>query len=101
MAVSLEEFKAYIGTKDDSEFPQECLTAGHALVTRFVGDVTGVPVSVHDQAVLIVSSELFHRRNSPQGYAQFADGSGIAARVGRDAMSAAYPLLMPYTGYAV
>lgn len=101
MAVSLDEFKAYVGTKDDSGFPQECLTAGHALVTKYVGEVTGVPSSIHDQAVLIVSSEIFHRKNSPQGYAQFADGSGMAARVGRDPMSAAYPLLLPYVGYAL
>ena len=101
MAVTLEEFKAYVGTKDDSGFPGSCLTAGHALVTKYVGSVTTVPVEIHDQAVLIVSSEIFHRRNSPQGYAQFADGSGMAARVGRDAMAAAVPLLLPFLGYGV
>jgi hypothetical protein len=58
MAVTLAEFQAYVGT-EETTFPQECLTAGHALVTRFVGTKT-VPESVHDQATLIASSELFH-----------------------------------------
>ncbi len=45
MAVTLAEFQAYVGT-EETEFPQECLTAGHALVTRFIGTKI-VPVSVH------------------------------------------------------
>lgn len=99
MAVTLEQFQAYVGT-DETDFPQEVLTAGHALVTRFIGDAT-VPTHVHDQAVLIASSELFHRRSAPNGVAQFASMDGSPVRIARDPMGAVYPLLQPYVGYAV
>lgn len=101
MAVTLQEFKDYVGTKDASDFPQSCLTAGHALVTKFIGSVTGVPTEIHDQAVLMVSSELFHRRNAPNGIAQFADFGGGPIRVGSDPMVAARQILMPYLNWAV
>lgn len=100
MAVSLEEFQAYVGT-DESDFPQECLTAGHALVTNYVGSVTTVPTHVHDQAVLIASSELFHRRSAPNGVAQFSSFDGAPVRVARDPMVAVTPILFPFLGSAV
>jgi hypothetical protein len=100
MAVTLAEFQAYVGT-DETVFPQECLTAGHALVTRYIGEVEGIPTTIHDQAVYIASSELFHRRSAPQGVAQFASMDGTPVRVARDPMIAVYPLLQPYTGFGV
>jgi hypothetical protein len=100
MAVTLEQFQAYVGT-DETTFPQECLTSGLALVTRFIGAVTTVPTAIKDQATLIASSELFHRRSAPQGVAQFASMDGTPVRVARDPMIAVYPLLQPYTGYGV
>jgi hypothetical protein len=100
MAVTLEEFQAYVGT-DETDFPQECLTSGLALVTRFIGAVTTVPTALKDQATLIASSELFHRRSAPQGVAQFASMDGPPVRVARDPMIAVYPLLQPYVGYGV
>ena len=100
MAVTLAEFQAYVGT-DETDFPQECLTAGHALVTKHIGAVTGIPVSIHDQSVLIASSELFHRRSAPNGVAQFASFDGSPIRVAKDPMNAVYPLLQRYVGYAV
>jgi len=99
MAVTLEQFQAYVGT-EETTFPQECLTSGLALVTRYVGTKT-VPTAVKDQATLIASSELFHRRSAPNGVAQFASMDGSPVRVAKDPMNAVYPLLMPYTGYAV
>jgi hypothetical protein len=50
---------------------------------------------------LICASELFHRRSAPNGVAQFASFDGSPIRVAKDPMNAVYPLLMPYTGYAV
>jgi hypothetical protein len=100
MAVTLEQFQAYVGT-DETTFPQECLTSGLALVTRYIGAVTTVPTALKDQATLIASSELFHRRSAPQGVAQFASLDGTPVRVARDPMIAVYPLLQPYTGYGV
>lgn len=100
MAVTLVEFQAYVGT-DETDFPQECLTSGHSLVTRYIGDVEGVPAHIHDQAVYIASSELYHRRSAPNGVAQFASMDGSPIRVAKDPMNSVYPLLMPYVGYAV
>ena len=100
MAVTLEEFQAYVGT-DETAFPQECLTSGLALVTRYIGSVTTVPADIKDQATYIASSELFHRRSAPQGVAQFASMDGTPVRVARDPMIAVYPLLQPYVGFGV
>lgn len=100
MAVTLGEFQAYVGT-DETDFPQECLTSGLALVTRYIGAVTTVPADVKDQAVYIASSELFHRRSAPNGVAQFATMDGSPVRIARDPMGAVYPLLQPYVGYAI
>jgi len=101
MAVTLTEFKEYVGTKDASDFPLSCLTAGHALVTNYIGSVTTVPTEIHDQAVLKVSSELYHARNAPNGIAQFADANGAAVRIGYDPLAPAYKLLRPFLGTAV
>lgn len=100
MTVTLAEFQAYVGTDEDT-FPQECLTGGLALVDRYIGDTTSVPDAIKDQAVLIASSELFHRRSAPNGVAQFASFDGAPVRVAKDPMNAVYPLLMPYTGFGV
>jgi len=98
MAVTIEEFRSYIGTDENSTFVDECLTAGHALVTKFIGTAT-VPVTVHDNAVLMASSELFYRRQSPQGVTQFAAMDGNPIRAAKDPMNAARELLRPYTSY--
>jgi hypothetical protein len=100
MAVTLEQFQAYVGT-EETDFPQECLDSGLALVTRYIGELDTIPESIQDQSVLIASSELFHRRSAPNGVAQFASFDGSPIRVAKDPMNAVYPLLMPYTGYAV
>jgi hypothetical protein len=100
MSVTLEEFQAYVGT-DETTFPQECLTAGLALVEDYIGSVTTVPASIKDQATLIASSELFHRRSAPNGVAQFASFDGSPVRVAKDPLNAVYPLLLRFVGYAV
>jgi hypothetical protein len=99
-AVLLAEFKAYVGTDEDSDFVEQCLDAGHALVDRYQGEAE-VPSDLHRQAIFICASELFHRRSAPNGVAQFASFDGSPIRVAKDPMNAVYPLLMPYTGYAV
>jgi hypothetical protein len=100
MAVTLAEFQAYVGT-EETTFPQECLDSGLALVERYIGEIVSIPASIKDQSILIASSELFHRRSAPNGVAQFASFDGSPIRVAKDPMNAVYPLLMPYTGYAV
>jgi hypothetical protein len=100
MAVTVEEFRAYIGTDETSDFVSECLTAGHALVTKFVGDAE-VPTSIHDNAVLITASELFYRRQSPQGVTQFASMDGSPVRAAKDPMNASRELLRPYVSFGI
>lgn len=100
MAVTVEQFRAYVGTDEDSTFVTNCLAAGKALVDRFVGTAT-VPVHIVDEAYLIASSELFYRRQSPQGVTQFATMDGNPVRAAKDPMNAVYPLLAPFVSYAV
>ena len=99
--MTLSDLQAYIGTDETGDFINSCLTAGENLVDKYIGTVETVPEQVHDQAVLIVASELFHRRSAPNGIAQFASMDGSPIRVGKDPMTAVYPLLLPYVGYAV
>ena len=101
MTVSLNQLQAYIGTDESGDFITGCLNSGKSLVENYIGEVTTVPNHVEDQSVLIVASELFHRRSAPNGIAQFASMDGQPVRMGKDPLSAVYPLLLPYVGYAV
>lgn len=100
-AVTLQELADYVGTDDLSDFLESCLDAANAHVGRYIGEIETVPNDIHEQAILICASELFHRRSAPNGVAQFASMDGSPIRVAKDPMNAVYPLLMPYTGYAV
>ncbi len=97
---NLADLQAYIGTEETGEFIEECLDAGKALVLNYIGEGE-VPSHIKYQAELIVASELFHRRSAPNGIAQFASMDGQPVRMGKDPMAAAYPLLLPFLGYAV
>ena len=101
MAVTLADLQSYIGTGETGDFIEGCLTSGQKLVENYVGAVVSVPTEIVDQATLIVSSELFHRRSAPNGIAQFASMDGQPVRMGKDPMTAAYPLLLPFVGYGV
>lgn len=101
MAVTLADLQAYIGTDETGTFIESCLSAGNAHVGNYIGDVNIVPNEIHNQAILICASELFHRRSAPNGIAQFASMDGSPIRVGKDPMTAVYPLLQPYVGYGV
>lgn len=98
---SLEEFKAYVGTDEDSDFVEQALDAGKQLVNAYIGNIETVPHEVHIQAILICASEIFHRRSAPNGVAQFASMDGSPIRVAKDPMNAVYPLLQRFVGYAV
>jgi hypothetical protein len=97
---TLAEFQAYIGT-EESAFPQECIDTAVQLILNYVGEPENVPATVEKQAVTIVASELFHRRSAPNGIAQFATADGSPIRVGKDPMTAVYPLLLPFVNYGV
>ena len=101
MAVTLQEFKDYVGTKDTSDFPQLCLDAGLADVNNLIGTVTTVPADLKDLCVLQVASEHWNRRSAPSGIAQFADGSGQGMRVSLDTKRSVYAQLLPFLGWSV
>lgn len=96
MAVTVEQFRAYVGTKEVSSFVDSCLASATQMVSRFVGSGR-VPGDVLDSAVLSCASELFHRRSAPNGVAQFAD-LGTTVRIAKDPMNAAREMLLPFTG---
>ncbi|NBR65363.1 MAG: hypothetical protein EBS85_03850 [Micrococcales bacterium] len=96
MAVTVEQFRAYVGTKEVSTFVDSCLSGANQHVAKFVGSAR-VPNDVLDMAVLSCASELFHRRSAPNGVAQFAD-LGTTVRIAKDPMNAAREMLLPFTG---
>lgn len=101
MTVTVADLQAYIGTEETGDFINSCLASANALVDNYVGDVASVPEDIKDQAVLIAASEIFHRRSAPNGIAQFASVDGQPIRMGKDPMTAVYPLLLPFVGYGV
>jgi hypothetical protein len=100
LTISLEDFQAYLGTTETGDFITSALSAGHALVDAYQGEVE-VPTQLHTQAVMICASEIYHRRSAPNGVAQFAAFDGQPVRVAKDPMNAVYPLLMRYVGFGV
>lgn len=96
MAVTVVQFRAYVGTKEVSDFVDSCLASANQMVGKFVGS-SRVPSDVLDSAVLSCASELFHRRSAPNGVAQFAD-LGSVVRIAKDPMNAAREMLLPFTG---
>ncbi len=101
MSVTLVDFQQYLGTTEEGDFIESALSAGNALVGRLIGEVDTVPNEVHNQAILIAASEIYHRRSAPNGVAQFAAFDGQPVRVAKDPLNAVYPLLLPFIGYGV
>lgn len=96
-----EDLKDYVGASGaDDDYIESCWDNATELVDQFIGD-SSVPDDVYDRACLEVGSELFHRRQAPNGVAQFQTLEGAPVRVARNPMLGAYPLLQPYVGLGV
>lgn len=104
--ITTDDLRAYVGASPaDDTFVDACLVTATALIAAHCGvEVVGgiisgstVPEPVLDRSTLEVGSELFHRRQAPNGISQFAspDG-GQAVRVARDPMVSARPILAPF-----
>lgn len=90
--------RTYVGASDsDAPYVGTCWDEAEALVTAFVGSAV-VPASVIERATLEVGSELYHRRQAPNGIAQFASFDSAPIRVARDPMVGAYPILARFMG---
>lgn len=94
--------RAYVGAPASvaDEALEEAWDRAAGLVTKFIGSATVPPVEVAGSKKE-VASELFHRKNAPNGISQFADGRGNPVRVARDPMVAAYKTLAPYVGLGI
>jgi len=51
MAVTVEQFRSYVGTKEVSTFVDSCLASANQMVAKFVGS-SRVPGDVLDSAIL-------------------------------------------------
>ncbi len=108
MTVAATDLADYVGAPDaDDQYVDDCLATAGKMVADHVarsplvaddGSTVEVPDEITDRAVLEVGSELYHRRNAPQGVAQFAALDGAPVRIARDPMVAARPILAPYLG---
>jgi hypothetical protein len=101
MSVTVEQFREYVGTKEDSAFIDRCLAVGLSHVEKRIGEVTTVPDELKDLCTLAVASEWFHRRAAPGGVTQFASFDGTAYRLAKDTMTSTYAELNAYLGNAV
>lgn len=93
-----DDLGEYVKASDeDSAFVKECWDSAVALVTNRIGPNTAlVPTSIRDSAYLAVGAEFFHKRQAPNGIAQFAALDGAPVRVARDPMVAGNAILDPF-----
>lgn len=93
-----ESLFEYVGAGDSqTAFVSECWDEALALVSAYVGAAV-VPPVILSRATLEVGAELFHRRATKNGVAQFATPDASPIRIARDPMIAAYPILDRYVG---
>jgi hypothetical protein len=98
---TVSELREYVGTSTtDNDFLHSCIEQGQALVVAYVGRHS-VPDTVFESCVLQVAAEVFHRRQAPNGIAQFSTMDGAPIRVARDPMTSVYPILGRYVGQGV
>jgi hypothetical protein len=110
MTVSASDLSAYLGPLDPSyaEFVGDCATQANALVAGLIGsqmsalvgsDTAPAIVTVNqtliDRATLEVGAELFNRRDTKNGFAQFAGTGDNAVRVRIDPLIPARAILAP------
>lgn len=95
----------YLGGITVTEDLTESYDEADALVTAWLAGfpTVTVPPIIVARAVREVAADLWNRRDAPNGIKQFGDGAGgvIPVRVARDPLTAAYPLLAPFTGPGV
>lgn len=106
------ELAEYVGSPNPEEPAlDDALATADALVSEYIyahedyylykepapveiHPTSGVPQAVKDRAVLEVAAELYHRKNTKNGIAQFAvPDMASPIRIARDPMVAAYPIL--------
>jgi hypothetical protein len=89
------DLATYVGVGEDDPIVKSSYLTAVDLVAGYVGTST-VPETILARAVLEVGSELYHRKNAPNGVSNFQTFEAAPIRVARDPMVAARPLLTPY-----
>jgi len=93
MTVEVADLRHYVGApSSDDAFLERVLGEAAAAMTAYVGS-TPIPESVWDGCILLVGSEMFHRRNAPSGITQFVSMDGQGMRMNLDPLTPAYPIL--------
>ena len=92
--MTFEDLAVYVGADDsDATYVTQCFEEATDLVEALIGDAV-VPASAKNRAILEAGSELFHRRNAPNGLAQYQGFDGVApVRIARDPLVGVYPIL--------
>lgn len=99
-----DRLAAHVGTHtaaDDGTYVAECWNQATALVGEYLAStdrVATVDTALLARAVMEAGSELYHRKDAPQGVYQFAGDPGGAVRVSADPLRAVRPLLGRYVG---
>lgn len=102
MAPYLPDLLAYVGSNDSATAAASQEAAVELVDAYLSGWFTEspqvvIPPSVLDRAYLEVAAELFHRKSTRNGVAQFATADTMAPiRINRDPLSPARPILAPY-----
>lgn len=95
------DLQSYVGAPEsDATYVEQCWDEATALVTAYIGTidpVSAIPEIIVDRATLEAGSELYHRRQAPNGVAQFSTLDGSPIRVARDPLLGVYPLINRYT----
>ncbi|SJM66842.1 hypothetical protein [Agrococcus casei] len=92
-----DRLAVYVNAEATDAFIPECAETAEVLIDGYVGSAE-VPDKVRERAILEVGSELYNRRNAPNGIAQFATPDAAPIRVARDPLVGAYPILRHYVG---
>lgn len=94
--MSYQDLKEYVRASSiDDAYVEQCYDEAVELVTDLVSS-SNVPINVLKRCYLEAGSELFHRRNAPNGVAQFSTFDGAPIRVARDPLVGVYPLVSRY-----
>ncbi|WP_396190137.1 hypothetical protein [Flavobacterium sp.] len=84
---------------EDVAYAEQSTIEATSLVMHFVGGDTNpyaVPQPVLDRAILEVGADLYYRKSTRNGIAQFDSIEPTPFRITRDPMASAYPILRPY-----
>lgn len=80
----------------DEGFVRACAAEARRLVGQLIGTATGVPAEIRNRAIIEAGSELFHKRQAPNGISQYADAAGTPLRVAKDPMNVARVIVQPF-----